>query len=137
MAESDAEGESGEVGFDPSMTATLTDLSPKVRRQPVRDQPGPLHVEVIGGPMDGTRCSVDADVLTIGRSQPNDLYLTLDPMVSGAHARVIREDQHFWLEDRDSRNGTFLGDRQLSGKVLITPGSCFLVGTTLIEFMPH
>lgn len=87
--------------------------------------------------MDGTRCSVETETLTIGRSQPNDLYLALDPMVSGAHARVIREDEHYWLEDRDSRNGTYLGDRQLSGRVLITPGSCFLVGCTLIEFMPH
>ncbi|MFT7463793.1 MAG: pSer/pThr/pTyr-binding forkhead associated (FHA) protein [Pseudohongiellaceae bacterium] len=139
MVDSDAEADEGggEVGFDPTMTVTLTDLSPAARPQPRRQEPGPLQVEVIGGPMDGTRCSVEGDELTIGRSQPNDLHLSLDPMVSGDHARVTREDEHYWLADRESRNGTYLGDHQLDGRVLITPGSCFLVGCTLIEFMPH
>jgi len=131
------EQDSSAAVFDPSMTATMSKVEARALSKPQHEEQGPLQVEVIGGPMDGSRCSVDGDSLSIGRSQPNDLHLALDPMVSGSHANIVREGKHYWLEDKESRNGTYLGDLQLDGRVSITPGSCFLVGCTLIEFMPH
>lgn len=131
------EQDSSDVVFDPSMTATMSKRDARAFSKPQHEDQGPLQVEVIGGPMDGSRCSVNGECLSIGRSQPNDLHLALDPMVSGSHANIVREGKRYWLEDMQSRNGTYLGDVQLDGRASITPGSCFLVGCTLIEFMPH
>ena len=95
-----------------------------------------IQVEVLGGPMDGTSARVYETVLTLGRSPKNDLHLPLDPMVSGKHARIVREGRHFWLEDVGSRNGTYLGDRRLEERALIGPGTNFRLGQTHIEFLP-
>ena len=102
----------------------------------------PVHihrilVEVIGGPMDGQRHAVTTTTLTIGRNDQNDFALPLDTMVSSQHARIVREGEHFWLEDLDSRNGTLFGDERIDKRVLLAPGSMFIVGRTCLEFMPR
>ena len=97
-----------------------------------------LSVEVVGGgPMDGLRARVPGPRLTMGRSADNDLPLSSDPMVSARHARIVREGQHYCLEDLDSRNGTFLGDQRLHERFLIGPGTTFSLGQTQVEFMPR
>lgn len=95
----------------------------------------PLRVEVVGGPMDGTQVCAPRAVLSMGRAGENDLVLALDPSVSARHARIVREGEHFWLEDVGSRNGTFLGDQLVAERVLIGPGTTFRVGRTQLEFM--
>ncbi len=96
-----------------------------------------ICVEVIGGPMDGQRARVETPWFTIGRDAGNDLPLGMDPMVSGRHARIVREGQHFWLEDLGSRNGVYIGDQKLAQRVLLGPGSMFTLGRTQLEFMPR
>lgn len=103
-----------------------------------RTEPGgPMRAEVLGGPMDGLRNRVRGDTLEIGRAHENDLCLPMDPGVSSRHARIVREGRSFWLEDLDSRNGTFLGDERLRERVPISPGSTFTVGRTHVQFMPR
>jgi len=95
----------------------------------------PLRAEVIGGAMDGTRTSAQKSTLTLGRGGDNDLVLTLDPAVSTHHARILREGERYWLEDLESRNGTFLGSQSVKGRVPIGPGTMFTVGRTRLEFL--
>jgi pSer/pThr/pTyr-binding forkhead associated (FHA) protein len=96
-----------------------------------------IEVEVIGGPMDGVRQAVSGPSFTIGRGESNDLQLVHDETISTRHAQIIREGDHYWLVDLDSRNGTFLGDEQIQGRALIGPGTLFTVGLTTLEFLPH
>lgn len=96
-----------------------------------------IRVEVVGGPMDGLRKRADGDALEIGRGADNDLCLPLDPGVSARHARIVREDRTFWLEDLESRNGTYLGEERLLRRVPIGPGATFAVNRTQIQFMPR
>lgn len=94
-----------------------------------------MHLEVVGGPMDGISTRVMEDELVLGRAPGCDLPLRLDPLVSTKHARIVREDQSFWLEDLGSRNGTYIGEQRIESRTLIGPGSLFVVGNTLLEFM--
>lgn len=96
-----------------------------------------IRVEVVGGPMDGLRKRTEGDQLTIGRKPGSDMVLPMDPLVSSRHGRIVLEDSTYWLEDLDSRNGTFLGDRKLNGRIPIGPGVSFQVGHTQIDFMPR
>jgi len=105
--------------------------------EPAQEDVHSLRVEVLGGPMDGLSVSVNRADLTIGRGSANDLSLGLDPMVSTAHARLVREGQHYFLQDLGSRNGTYLGDQAVRERVLIGPGTTFVLGQTPVEFMPR
>ena len=67
------------------------------------------------------------DVLTVGRALENDLPLPLDQVVSGRHARLVREGRHYWLEDLGSRNGTNVNDQKVSDQVL-SSGDVIKVG---------
>ena len=97
-------------------------------------QPRLMSLEVVGGPMDGERSLVEGSVVTIGRDEDNDLCLGMDGTVSTRHARIVCERGHYWLEDLDSRNGTYLGDQRLRERTLIGPGTLFRVGRTRLEF---
>jgi len=121
---------------DVALTATFT--FPRSDAAPIRPllPPRRLLVEVVGGPLDGARGKSEADNITIGRAGHNDLALPGDATVSTDHARIAREDQHYWLQDLSSRNGTYLGDRPIGNRTLIGPGIRFQVGATHVEFLP-
>ena len=70
----------------------------------------------------------------IGRSSDNDIVLPYG-LVSGHHARIVREGGHFWLEDLESRNGTYLGDHRIEERMLLAPGATLAVGQTQLEFL--
>lgn len=126
---------------DPPPTEGLSSTQVvKVRPRPDQqlepDAPPLLLVEVVGGPMDGVTTRVEEDELVLGRSPQCDLPLRLDPLVSTKHARIVREGNSHWLEDLDSRNGTWIGERRIEERTLIGPGTIFVAGNTLLEFLP-
>lgn len=129
-------------GLPPDSSGPMETMtaSPQVRPRPDRsivpEQFTAIHIEVVGGPMDGVTAHRADNSVTIGRSASCDLPLPLDPMVSTHHARIVREDGSFWLEDLDSRNGTFLGEQQVQGRVPLAPGALFVLGSTCLEFVP-
>jgi PAS domain S-box-containing protein len=87
---------------------------PPDRLEPVQGVPS---LFLIGpGPL-GRSVRLDADELTIGRSDASDLVVD-DPGVSRSHARVSRAGGGDWiLTDAGSRNGTYVN----GVKVLSTP----------------
>jgi two-component system response regulator AtoC len=52
------------------------------------------------------RLLADGTSLVIGRQAPSEIIVD-DPSVSRQHARFTRHDGEVWVEDLDSRNGTF------------------------------
>jgi predicted component of type VI protein secretion system len=73
-----------------------------------------------------------AGVVTIGR-QPDNILRIDNPAVSGHHAKVYAEGDHFVLEDAESFNGTYLNDHRI-GKVILKDGDKALIGKHTIEF---
>ncbi len=65
-----------------------------------------------GGGREGETIGLDADVLTIGRSPQSDLFLD-DVTVSRHHARVLRDEGGFWVEDLNSLNGTYVNRKRI------------------------
>src|SRR3990172_6116059 len=72
------------------------------------------------------------DTLSICRKGGNDLVID-NYAVSGFHARILREDQDFVIEDLNSLNGTFLNGRKVS-KCVLKNSDVVLIGNHTIEF---
>lgn len=84
------------------------------------------------GPRAGTSFLLDpTDRTRVGRGTDCDIIL-VDPLCSRVHAELQREEDGWWLRDRDSRNGTYLnGQRVERGRLNV--GGMFKVGST--EFL--
>jgi hypothetical protein len=65
-----------------------------------------------GGGREGETIDLNVEVLTIGRSPHSDLFLD-DVTVSRHHARVLRDEGGFWVEDLNSLNGTYVNRKRI------------------------
>jgi uncharacterized protein (TIGR02266 family) len=68
--------------------------------------------------------------LVVGR-EGVDLEMPWDPRISRRHARFWMEEGSVWIEDFDSKNGTWLGQQRLHGKQKIFTGVSLIVGETM------
>ncbi len=71
-------------------------------------------------------------IVTIGR-QPDNIVRVDNPAVSGHHAKVYGEGDHYVIEDAESYNGTYVNGQRIS-KVVLKDGDCAVVGKHVIEF---
>ena len=71
-------------------------------------------------------------VVTIGRL-PDNLVQIDNLAVSGHHAKVYWEGEHYVLEDTGSTNGTYVNETRV-GKHMLTDGDKVLIGKHTLEF---
>ncbi|MGD8251975.1 MAG: FHA domain-containing protein, partial [Desulfobacterales bacterium] len=57
-------------------------------------------------------CTMDKPEVLIGRNRGNDIVID-NLSVSDRHARIVKEDNQYILEDLGSTNGTFSGIRRI------------------------
>lgn len=106
-----------------------------------------VSITFMSGPLDGktlTWETPDAPEMhiKIGRKSDCQVNMESDTQVSRNHALVIydlREDR-FYLEDLDSRNGTYVGSRsnrlEKNVRTEIQPGQLFQIGRTWLRIDP-
>jgi len=82
-----------------------------------------------------SECAVGTHPVAIGRLPDNDLVID-NPAVSGRHARVYREGNHYVLEDLKSTNGTFVNSKPIARHTLLE-GDTVLVGKHTLVFTQH
>jgi two-component system, cell cycle response regulator len=82
----------------------------------------------VDGPCNGQVYSLDSAQLIVGRSASADVRLT-DEGVSRRHASLIHTRSHFFVEDMQSSNGTFLEGRRVRRAPLMEGD--------LLQFGPH
>lgn len=70
--------------------------------------------------------------VTIGR-QPDNIVRIDNPAVSGHHAKVYAEGDHYVLEDAQSFNGTYVNGQRI-GKIALKDGDSATIGKHTIEF---
>jgi pSer/pThr/pTyr-binding forkhead associated (FHA) protein len=77
-------------------------------------------------------CAVGFHPVSIGRAPDNRLVID-NPAVSGRHARVFREGDHYVVEDLKSTNGTFVNEKPIARHTLLE-GDVVLVGKHSLVF---
>ena len=110
------------------------------------DQRPDVCVTLMSGPYDGQTyifpapTGSDPLLISIGRRESCDIVINYDAQVSRVHAYVIYDprDTEYFLEDANSRNGTYLGSAQtrISARVHIEPGTFFRIGHTWLRLDP-
>lgn len=73
------------------------------------------------GELIGRRWTLNDDELVIGRGTDADIVLP-ERQVSRYHLKIIFRDGRYYLEDLDSKNGTFLNGQQVKGTVSLQDG---------------
>jgi hypothetical protein len=71
-------------------------------------------------------------IITIGR-QPDNVLCIDNPAVSGHHAKIYWEADHYVVEDVESFNGTYVNNERI-GKVALRDGDVVLIGKHTIHF---
>lgn len=88
---------------------------------------------VIYGESLGRKFDLTDDIVTIGRDPEN--YITLDTdCVSRRHARIETVDEHKFVVDLNSTNGTYLNDL-LASREKLKSGDLLKVGDTIFKFL--
>ena len=111
------------------------DLPPTVAGEDQGSRAGPIRLTLIGPDGVSSRTFGETARITIGRSPHHPICLN-DPEVSRDHA-VLTVGPVSWLEDRDSANGTWLGEEKLPPRTPkpLSHGQSFRIGKTLFALL--
>jgi len=74
-----------------------------------------------------------APVIVIGRDDSAHVRL-INPYVSGKHARIIKDNGHFYLEDMGSANGTFVNEQEVLEKTPLKDRDVIGIGEYSLRF---
>ncbi len=94
--------------------------------------PGTALLVVQQGPSAGARFLLDADTTTVGRNPDNEIFLD-DITVSRHHARFVRTETGFFVEDVGSLNGTYV-NRSAVERVALAGGDEVQIGKFRMVF---
>lgn len=93
----------------------------------------PKSLIITSGPLTGTTLNFQGyDEITIGRSSVSTLQLE-DDFASGTHARLIRRGRDWFIEDLDSRNGTWLNGQRIDQPERLAEGMDLRIGQTQVR----
>jgi hypothetical protein len=109
-------------------TATRHQIAPAVR-----ERPGQLRVLRGHNSFNEGMLLALTPFTTLGRSDNNSIVIT-DPYASGEHALLTWRNGQWWLEDRDSRNGTLLNDMPVDTALIISHGDVIGIGQMQLRF---
>ncbi|MCH7587326.1 MAG: FHA domain-containing protein [Chloroflexi bacterium] len=82
------------------------------------------------GKLSGTRLTLDQKEIIIGRSPECD-YIISDRQVSRRHSRIRRTPDGFYLEDLNSKNGTYLNGAAVHAAVLLQDGDVIQIALAM------
>jgi len=71
-------------------------------------------------------------VTSVGRS-PNNTVVVPDTYASSQHALLTWREGQWWLEDRNSRNGTRLNGKPVEEPTLVSAGDVIAIGRTRLK----
>lgn len=92
-------------------------------------------LEVIRGPLGGTRFPVTRAVCSIGRTEDNDIVVD-EESVSSSHATIMQKAGSWYVVDLRSANGTFVDGYRVAAERMLSVGSVLTVGQVKMIFLP-
>jgi serine phosphatase RsbU (regulator of sigma subunit)/pSer/pThr/pTyr-binding forkhead associated (FHA) protein len=75
-------------------------------------------LQIIKGPNEGAVIPLDGDRFILGRNPDCGIVIPVTS-VSREHAQILRVQGRFFIEDKQSRNGTYVNNQQISARTLL------------------
>lgn len=120
----------GKAAPTPTPTPAAVPPPPRKRGEQARE------LSIIEGPLKGSHMEIAAlNEVVLGRS-PDCTFVVGDDYASGRHARLFRRGSDWFVEDLDSRNGTFVGGYRIDQPEAVNVGSDIKVGRTTVRLIP-
>jgi serine phosphatase RsbU (regulator of sigma subunit)/pSer/pThr/pTyr-binding forkhead associated (FHA) protein len=88
---------------------------------------------VLKGNNQGQRVPLSTDKSVLGRN-PDCQVVISGTAVSREHAQIVYVQGKFYIEDKQSRNGTFVNNQQISGRTLLHEGDRIKICDALFTF---
>jgi hypothetical protein len=85
-----------------------------------------MKLVLLSAGMTGRACELNADKITVGRSEDNAFQIA-DPSVSSHHCEVLLRDDQVTVRDLNSTNGTFINSVATTESIL-KPGEILRLG---------
>src|SRR5262245_46798415 len=110
---------------------------PKTRTLTGQRLPPPLQFELLAvtGAIKGTRFVLKKPVIRIGSHMECDVFIR-DEFASRGHCEIRTEADGHYIQDLDSRNGTFVDGVKVK-QARLNPGSLIRVGQTDLFYHVH
>jgi len=98
-----------------------------------------VRITVMSGAEDGKIFELEKTPIILGRHPDDDVCLPYDSRVSRHHARITQKGDSYSIEDvgpegKGSTNGTYVGDKRIAPKTVISSGEMILLGSIWIRF---
>lgn len=91
------------------------------------------YLTVNNGPESGKRYDLDGSKIVLGRHPECHVVIEFGA-VSRHHAQILAEDGRFYLEDLNSRNGTFLNEQPVTGRAKLNHGDSIRICDATFTF---
>ncbi|MSR31476.1 MAG: FHA domain-containing protein [Gemmataceae bacterium] len=91
-------------------------------------------ISVVEGKKTGKELILSKAETLVGRSEACDVGLFGDTGVEKNHAKIIRKNNQYFLEDQGSQGGTFLNEQKIGKQSLLKSGDTFRLGQYLLRF---
>ena len=96
----------------------------------------PRLITIVDGPLTGSRMELgQLTEITVGRSPDCD-FVVGDDFASARHAKLIKRGSEWFVEDLDSRNGTFVSGMRIDQPEKVSVGTDVKVGRTTVRLVP-
>ncbi|KQB87086.1 FHA domain-containing protein FhaB/FipA [Corynebacterium lowii] len=94
------------------------------------------RITIVEGPLQGSYMEISSvGEVVMGRSPDCDFVLG-DDFASARHARLFRRGSDWFVEDLDSRNGTFVAGTRIDQPERVDTGTSIRVGRTTVRLVP-
>lgn len=85
------------------------------------------NVQVLSGSASPHDYKIEKDMVLIGRSHSSDIVVN-DKKASRNHVRILYNNGSYLIEDLNSRNGTMVNGKKVSGRSSLYPGDMIKIG---------
>ena len=91
-----------------------------------------MKICFLNGPHKGKEFPVKKGLILSRNSETEEDISIKDPQASNPHAKIVKKKSLFYLQDMDSKNGTYVNE-EINDYFALEPGLKFQIGQTVLQ----
>lgn len=116
-------------------TIVLTDIKSALASAEKEAAKRPAALLVVGGDLNGTLFDLKDEVITVGRNPDNSIALEFNG-ISRSHFKITRKELQHYIEDTESKNGTYVNNKKIDSSTMLTKGDVVKIGSIALKYLP-